>query len=407
MEATKFVVAQLGARMHYAVPRILHAAGRLERLYTDIVGPRTWSGGFLADLSHRAGAPALARLAARNPDGIPRNKITHFPGFALQSFRRQRAARSATEVTATYLWAGREFCRRILVRGLGQANAVYVFNSAGLEVLQFARSRGFLTAVEQTNAPFNVVRRYIDQEREAWPGWDSDSSRDALADEFTARERQEWQASDHIVCGSEFVVRGIQSEGGPVDRCHVVPYGFDLAATLPPRQPSAALRVLFSGAVGLRKGVPYLLQAGRRLPAERFSFRLVGSMGVSPAARAELCTRMELTGPVPSTDMPSHYRWADVFVLPSLCEGSATVCYEALAAGLPVITTPNAGSVMRDGVDGFIVPVRDAEAIAEKLELLLSQPELLAEMSRNALARASEFTLEKYQERLLAALPLR
>jgi glycosyltransferase involved in cell wall biosynthesis len=69
-----------------------------------------------------------------------------------------------------------------------------------------------------------------------------------------------------------------------------------------------------------------------------------------------------------------HYQWADVFVFPSLCEGSAMVTYEALAAGLPVITTPNAGSVVRDGVDGFIVPIRDAEAIAAKLDLLARDP---------------------------------
>jgi len=71
---------------------------------------------------------------------------------------------------------------------------------------------------------------------------------------------------------------------------------------------------------------------------------------------------------------------------------------------LPIITTPNAGSVVRDGVDGFIVPVRDAEAIAGKLELLARDRDLLAWMSANALARSREFTVEKYGERLLAAI---
>jgi glycosyltransferase involved in cell wall biosynthesis len=71
---------------------------------------------------------------------------------------------------------------------------------------------------------------------------------------------------------------------------------------------------------------------------------------------------------------------------------------------LPVITTPNAGSVVRDGVDGFIVPIRDAEAIAEKLERLVRKRDLLAWMSANALARSREFTVEKYGERLLAAI---
>jgi glycosyltransferase involved in cell wall biosynthesis len=102
--------------------------------------------------------------------------------------------------------------------------------------------------------------------------------------------------------------------------------------------------------------------------------------------------------------MAQHYAWADVFLLPSICEGSATACYEALAAGVPVITTENAGSVVRDGIDGFIVPIRDAGAIVERLEMLHRDRELLESMARGALQRASEFTVEKYGDRLIAAL---
>ena len=92
----------------------------------------------------------------------------------------------------------------------------------------------------------------------------------------------------------------------------------------------------------------------------------------------------------------------DVFLLPSVSEGSAGVCYEALAAGLPVITTPNAGSVVRDGIDGFIVPIRSPEAIIEKLDRLASDPDLLAFMSKNARERSADYTLERYGERLLS-----
>jgi glycosyltransferase involved in cell wall biosynthesis len=60
--------------------------------------------------------------------------------------------------------------------------------------------------------------------------------------------------------------------------------------------------------------------------------------------------------------------------------------------------------VVRDGVDGFIVPIRDAAAIVEKIERLADGPNLWAKMSANAFARASEFTVEKYGERLLSAL---
>jgi glycosyltransferase involved in cell wall biosynthesis len=71
--------------------------------------------------------------------------------------------------------------------------------------------------------------------------------------------------------------------------------------------------------------------------------------------------------------MADLYAWADVFLLPSICEGSAMVTYEALSWGLPVITTHNAGSIVRDTVDGWLVPIRDSEAIAKKLLIIFEK----------------------------------
>ncbi len=401
----RFAVAQLGARMHYSVPRILHRAGRLERLYTDLVATQGWPRWLSAAIPDRLAGDALRRLKARVPRDVPPGKIVTFPTLGIASWLRQRRARSATELTAAYLWSAKEFCRRIVRCGLRRAGAVYAFNGAALELLRFAKERGLATVVEQTAPPWSIVQRWIEEERRAWPGWEAQTGGDALADEFTERERQEWQCADVVLCGSDFVVSGLAAAGGPVERCRVVPYGVDARPHLRPCRRNGRLRVLFSGQVGLRKGVPYLLEAARRLAADRYEFRLVGPVCLSAAARAEVSARAQLTGSVPRAEMERHYAWADVFLLPTICEGSATVCYEALAAGLPVITTAHAGSVVRDGQEGWIVPIRDPEAIAERLELLRSQPELLAHMSQNARLRAGEFTVEKYGERLLAALP--
>ncbi len=70
---------------------------------------------------------------------------------------------------------------------------------------------------------------------------------------------------------------------------------------------------------------------------------------------------------VPYHQVHSVYRGADIFVYPSLHEGSALAIGEALASGLPVITTANAGSVVRDGEEGYIVPIRDVEALMDRI----------------------------------------
>jgi glycosyltransferase involved in cell wall biosynthesis len=86
-----------------------------------------------------------------------------------------------------------------------------------------------------------------------------------------------------------------------------------------------------------------------------------------------------------------------------LCEGSATLTYEALAAGLPVICTPNTGSVVTDGLDGFIVPAGDHDTIAARVAEF-SKPDVLEAMSAAALATGNKFTLDAYSRRALAAL---
>jgi hypothetical protein len=384
---TTWLVAQLGCRMHYAVPRILSSAGMLEALYTDVCSAAPWANALRGLAVHTT--PPLQRLAGRVPEGVPATRIHSFPVFGLRYAARRAAARTPEDLTAVHLWAGESFCNSILRRGLGEAGAVYTFNSAGLELLRHARQLGLRTVVEQTIAPAAIEDELLDRERAAFPTWQPESHRNGNRAAFREREAAEWEHADLILCASEFVRDGIRACGGPVERVAVVPYGVNASAP--------------AGAAGLRKGTPYLLDAARML-AGVAEFRLVGDVTVSPSAARQLSESLELTGPVPRVSMAQHFAWADVFVLPSICEGSATACYEALAAGLPVVATPNTGSAVRDGVEGFIVPARDAQAIAAAIDRLRTTPGLLCELSRNALLRAREFTVQSYGDRLLKAL---
>lgn len=398
-----YVVAQLGARMHYAVPRILAEAGQLERLYTDICATQGWPR--LLNLIPAALRPTrVNRLLSRVPRGVPPDRITAFNDFGYEYARRRNS--SAREGRfLVHLWAGQEFCRRILNAGLGSAGGVFTFNSAGLELLQAARREGLRAVMEQTIAPMRVELQLLGDEASRFPGWEA-STESAGASAYCDREEEEWKSSDLILCGSEFVRDGIAQCGGPVGKCVVVPYGVDLPEGRRKKaegRRGCPLRVLTVGTVGLRKGSPYVLEAARQMKGKA-QFRMVGGIGVTREAGDQLREHLELTGPVPRSELAGHFEWADVFLLSSLCEGSATVTYEALAYGLPVICTANTGSVVRDWVEGFIVSIRDAAATVERLRQLLDDPGLLRRMSANATARASEFTVAKYGDRLMNAL---
>jgi glycosyltransferase involved in cell wall biosynthesis len=397
-----FAVAQLGARMHYAVPRILHRHGYLGRLYTDLPAPARFARA-LGRLSAAPGSAALRRIAARVPPDLPPDLITAFPGFGFAYAARLRFAGSPAARTAAYLWAGRELCRRVLLSGLGDADTVYTYNTAGLELMQFARRAGLRCIMEQTIAPASVERRLLDREHDRFSRWEARAESGPEFAEYERRERAEWDLADVILCGSDFVREGILAAGGPFDRCLVVPYGVDANRSARPRAGRRPLRVLTVGTVSLRKGAPYVLETARILSGSAL-FRMVGPLGISVEAQQQLARHVELVGPVPRSEIARHYLWADVFLLPSICEGSATVCYEAMAAGLPVIATPNAGTVVRDGIDGFLVPPADAPAIAERLTRFLCDASLLRAASSQALERAAEFDISGYGARLLAAL---
>jgi len=98
-----------------------------------------------------------------------------------------------------------------------------------------------------------------------------------------------------------------------------------------------------------------------------FNCKVVGRLDIKSHYVEKYSNVCEFTGLVPRSKMRELYKWADVFVLPSICEGSAMVTYEALSSGLPVITTPNSGSIVRNGIDGLIIPIRNSDIIADKL----------------------------------------
>ena len=399
----RLIVAQLGARRHYAIPRMLHEAEMLERFYTDICAVKSWP--FLLRVLPSSLQPAgLKRLLGRVPKGVPPEKITAFTSFGWEYYQRQRRAKTHSEIIAAYLWSGQEFCNLILKQGFGKATGVYTFNGAGLELLRAAKAQGLRTIMEQTIAPRRIEHQLLREEQLEFSDWEPPLPDDGFSEPFAEREQTEWQFADVILCGSEFVREGIAACGGPIARCTVVPYGVDVRFS-PIERPAhqGPLRVLTVGAVGLRKGSPYVLEAAKQLKGTA-EFRMAGSVQVLPEAQSKLREHLELTGTIPRTEILSHYAWADVFLLPSLCEGSATVVYEALATGLPVICTPNTGSIVRDGVDGFIVPIRDAGAIAERIDRLATDASLLAKMRGVAAESYERISLERYRADLIGAI---
>lgn len=233
-----------------------------------------------------------------------------------------------------------------------------------------------------------------------WPTW------------VTDRWDQECAAADLILVGSAFVKESFLAQGFPAAKLAVSPYGVDVQLFSPGPTPPEVFRVLFAGQIGQRKGIGYLLDAWalartRGIPRDS-ELVLVGSFAGDPRAvlaRGDLFQHMPA---VPLPTLPSVYRSGSVMVLPSLLEGMPLVVLQAMACGLPVVVTPAAaGDVVRDGVEGYVVPPRNPRAIADRLLTLSADPDLRIRMGLAARRRALEYTWDAYGERVLNEISVR
>jgi glycosyltransferase involved in cell wall biosynthesis len=395
-------VAMLGARLHYAVPRLLEELGLLGTFYTDVyLGNKPLLRAFLARIPQALKPAAVRRLQGRVCDELADARVVSFDGLGVREFQIRRA-KSASNLNAIFARTNRDFCKRVLKSGLEGGSAIYGLNGASLEIFQQARRLGMACILEQTFAPRRAEKRLMAEEAERWSGWEPRLKPEPEADPLADREQAEWALADKIVCGSGFVAENLRALGADDAKCQIVPYGIDVSRFLPKKNVNHGngINLLFVGEVGLRKGVPYLLEALRLLNSKRIRCRFVGLSPLHPGRLSEYGRWAEFLGSVPRINMLEMYHWADVFVFPSICEGSALVNYEAMACGLPVITTQNSGSIVRDGKDGFVVPIRDSQALAERVEELLLDRDRLSAMSRSALDRIESFTLEKYGQQL-------
>jgi alpha-maltose-1-phosphate synthase len=281
--------------------------------------------------------------------------------------------------------------------------AVIGHDGSALFAARAAKEVGVLAVLNQVVGHVSAALEMFQAEAAAAPEFAE--TMPALPESIVARHEAEIAEADHIVVPSDYVRDTLIARGAAAARISVIPYGVDIARFHPgPPRPPGRFRILFVGTLSQRKGIRYLLEAVKRLKLPNAELVLAGRLVGSEAAFAPYRDVFRHVTHVPYHEVHALYQDADLFVYPSLHEGSAFAVFEALASGLPVICTSNTGSVVRDGIDGFLVPVRDVEALMSKTELLYRDRDLRESFARNARTRAEDFTWARYGERLNALM---
>ncbi len=391
----EWICSQLGAREHYSIPRALHGAGKLKELHTDL-----WSSG-LWQLCRILGAPGRDLAGRFHPD-LRSARVHAYPMQGIpQTIRTRRAspAELGDSVLRHSQWLDRQ-----VVRSLRAGMTLFSYTGTFLESARRLHELGGGLAIHGQVDPAASEEEIVAEERQCWPGWESAAA--VVPEAWKERRQAEWAEADVIVVNSDWTRTCLQAQGVPEAKLRIVPLAYTPpCAPVPPRQPGPNLRVLWLGQVILRKGIPYLLEAARRLAGEPIEFVVAGSIQISREAVASAPPNVRFIGPVSRSLVSKLYADADVFVLPTLSDGFAITQLEAMAHGLPVIATPRCGEVVLPGRNGRLVPPADSEALTEALASLIADRASLASMSHEALQTSKQFGLDRLAASLLQLVP--
>ena len=288
-------------------------------------------------------------------------------------------------------------------------DAVYAYEDCARDTFRLARERGWHTFYDLPIAYWETSQRLLHEEAQRWPEWEPTlvGTRDARAK--LERKTEELALADVVFCPSTFVLESLPVEARLNKACVVAEFGSPrIDATAPVRcaQAGEPLRVLFAGSLTQRKGLADLFAAMRQLNRRDVELVVMGS----PIAPLEFYRRQwpafRYEPPRPHAEVLALMRACDVLVLPSIVEGRALVQQEAMACGLPLLVTPNAGGadLIEEGRTGFLVPIRSPDRLAEKIAWLADHRLALADMRTAAQEKAREYTWPAYGEKVLAAV---
>jgi alpha-maltose-1-phosphate synthase len=301
---------------------------------------------------------------------------------------------------AVYFSLDRRVARRLSSsRGI---EAVYAYDNGALESFRAAKGRGMKCIYEHPIVYWRKVREYQLEEAEMHPEWAPTLGALGDSEEKLARKDQELALADAVIAPSTFSKNSLAHAPDLKVPVQVIAYGAPLVSDgAKTDDRSGRLRVLFVGALSQAKGLGYLLEAAAHL-GHRIELTLIGQRVSAVIPERAVLDRYRWIPSLPHEELLQEMSRHDVLVLPSLHEGFGLVIPEAMAQGLIVITTPHTAGpdLITDGVDGFVIPIRSAEAIEEKLDRLMTDGKLLAEMKLAARHKAEMRPWESYRREL-------
>ena len=283
--------------------------------------------------------------------------------------------------------------------------AIYAYEDCALRTFQRARRRDIARIWDLPTRHYRATKQLWHEEMRRWPSAiDTPPHTEPAWKE--KRKDAELELATTVSVASSYVKATLEriDVRTPIV---VTPYGFPLADFHPKaRPPGGPFKVLSVGAHDIPKGTPYLLEAWRRAALPEAELHLVGSMRLGKSFLDGYAGLFHHAPPVPRSELAAQYASADLLVFPTLGDGFGLVIQEAMCCATPVITTPCSGGpeCISDGVDGWLVPERNIDALVARLRAAAADRDRTAAVGRAARARAERWTWRDAGDALVRGL---
>lgn len=288
-----------------------------------------------------------------------------------------------------------------------QSDIVHVLQDYCNESIRYASKKNKIIVYEQIIAFDSTIINYLEQEVKKW-GFSNEYIERNYNSKKILLSKENIKNVNYILSPSRFVTESLLFEFGQdiLNKIKEVPYGVDINKFkyIERKYNNKELKLLCVSRVTLTKGTQYLIEAMKRMEEYNVNLTYIG-MPVDEedkilVEQLKSLKNVEYIAKVPHYNIHNYFEDSDIFILPTLIEGSALSIYEALASGLPCITTKNSGSVIRDNKEGFIINNTDIKDIVKKVEYCQNNRDLLKNMSKNARERAELFSWDNYSKNI-------
>ncbi len=285
----------------------------------------------------------------------------------------------------------------------GSGRVFIGWSGMSLHTIKRAKKLGMICILERGSSHILVQNKILQEE------FDLYNKKFSIHPSVIKKELLEYQAADYISVPSSFVRNSFISQGVSETKIFVNPFGAGqsfVRKIRPMRDAETKFTIVYMGTLSIRKGLLYFFRALEilNIPVAEYDVLFLGSVESEIQSTIEKYRKpnWKFMGHVDHYSLPDWLAKCDIGVQPSLEEGLSMVIPQMMACGVPVIVTPNTGgeNIIQNNLNGFVVPVRDPQAIADKLEWAYSNPRELQDMKKNvAESILSDFTWEAYGER--------